>query len=101
MIYGNVGGLLKETGTSHWKSPNAGTENRPTDNATGFTALPGGILRDGYFVDLGEEGWWWTSTEDDNNSGAAYSFSMTYIGATVTAPSQVKRRGLSCRCVKD
>ena len=41
-----AGGKLKETGTSHWKSPNTGATNE-----TGFSALPAGIRNfQGYFL---------------------------------------------------
>ena len=57
MSYSVAGGKLKETGTSHWFSPNTGA----TDEV-GFSALPGG--RSGWTVypwywDIGYNGYWW------------------------------------------
>ncbi len=51
-----AGGKLKETGTTHWRSPNAGATNE-----SGFTALPGGH-RDvnGTFSAMGDDGFWWS-----------------------------------------
>src|SRR5690554_3367234 len=47
-----AGGKLKETGTTHWASPNTGATNE-----TGFTALPGGYRgTDGAFYNVGNYG---------------------------------------------
>lgn len=55
----DAGGKLKETGTTHWDSPNTGATNE-----TGFTALPGGYRRyDGKFGDFGSYGTLWSATE--------------------------------------
>jgi Fibrobacter succinogenes major domain (Fib_succ_major) len=54
-----AGGKLKETGTTHWLSPNEGATNE-----TGFTALPGGIRynSEGSVADFSIFGYWWSST---------------------------------------
>lgn len=58
--YWVAGGKLKETGLTHWLSPNAGATNE-----SGFTGLPGGIsgTENGVpvFFDLGNGGYWWTT----------------------------------------
>src|SRR5574344_137160 len=54
-----AGGKLKETGTTHWDSPNTGATNE-----TGFTALPGGYRTNlGFFNNIGYHGNWWSATE--------------------------------------
>src|SRR5574344_2077997 len=56
-----AGGKLKETGTTHWKSPNTGAINE-----SGFTALPGGYRSGGgTFYDIGSNGDWWSATENN------------------------------------
>ena len=60
-----AGGKLKEAGTAHWYSPNAGATNQ-----IGFTALPGGLrVYSGKFEMIGTMGLFWTSTPSDDYSG--------------------------------
>jgi len=94
-----AGGKLKETGTSHWSSPNTGATNE-----TGFTALPGGYNYTGAlwnFFGVGSEGFWWSSTPipatdyiycRNLNSSSSNLNWVDYI---------VKNSGLSVRCIKD
>lgn len=55
----NAGGKMKESGFTHWLSPNTGATN-----SSGFTALPGGFrFDDGSLRYLGTDAFFWTSTE--------------------------------------
>ncbi|HRZ21657.1 MAG TPA: fibrobacter succinogenes major paralogous domain-containing protein, partial [Bacteroidales bacterium] len=56
----DVGSNLKETGTTHWTSPNS-----DATNSSGFTALPGGSRNadNGYFNWSGLNGYFWSSSE--------------------------------------
>src|SRR5690554_1828898 len=99
-----AGGKLKETGTTHWNSPNTGATNE-----TGFTALPGGYRYDygtfddigyGGFDDIGYGGFWWSATERDATSawdrGMSYGDSYVYRNYGFS-----KEVGFSVRCVRD
>jgi uncharacterized protein (TIGR02145 family) len=88
-----AGGKLKESGTSHWLSPNTGATNE-----TGFTALPGGLISGTSSLYLQTNGIWWTSTQA-NTSGAYYR-AMDNNSASVNGlVYQPKSYGLSIRCV--
>ena len=66
-----AGGKLKETGTTHWLTPNTGATN-----AFGFTALAGGMRYDnnGSFWDLYEyAGYWWSSTASSSSNAICRS----------------------------
>jgi len=90
-----AGGKLKETGTTHWKSPNEGATNE-----TGFTALPGGIRDyEESFCCNGEEGFWWSSSE--SGSDYAWSLGMYNDFYGVVSYDIDKYIGLSVRCIKD
>lgn len=91
----SAGGKLKETGTTHWLSPNAGV-----DNLAGFTALPGGGRNfDGQFLSLGNYGYWWSSTTDLTDN--AWNRGMSNSSAVVTRNYTSKKGGFSVRCVKN
>jgi uncharacterized protein (TIGR02145 family) len=93
-----VGAKLKESGTTHWLSPNDGT------NESGFTALPGGYRNgDGflgpYGPTIGTFGAWWSSTEHLTTDGNDWW--ITYDNGDITYSHDIKQNGLSVRCLKD
>ena len=86
-----AGGKLKETGTTHWNSPNTGA----TDEF-GFKYLPGG-LRDTYgaIYSIGTVGDYWGTTP---------VFSTGIFNNSIeigTTHSGFKNEGISVRCLKD
>jgi uncharacterized protein (TIGR02145 family) len=88
-------GKLKETGTTHWSSPNTGATNE-----YGFSALPGGHRGiDGTFSNIGTYGYWDSSTE--YNSSNRYGRVMINSSSDVTVGPYGKRQGISVRCLKD
>jgi len=92
----NLGGCkLKETGTSHWLSPNTGATNE-----TGFTALPGGDRHNsGAFGGVGYIGFWWSATEVYTDG--AWYWLMDYNSSMVGRGYNDKELGHSVRCVRD
>jgi uncharacterized protein (TIGR02145 family) len=82
------GGKLKESGTLHWRAPNAGATN-----SSGFTALPGGYRTyGGNFSYMRDFGYWWTSSNWTRRLGSG--------SATVIRNTGDMRLGLSVRCVR-
>jgi len=90
-----AGGKLKETGTSHWNSPNTDATNESS-----FTALPGGIRgSNGSFAGIGDYCYWWSSTED--SSVSAFHRILYYNNANFGKNLYDKKSGFSVRCLKD
>jgi len=90
-----AGGKLKETGTTHWQSPNTGATNE-----SGFTALPGGLrFGDGTFYNLNLYACFWSSTEVTSITAWSRILSNNYF--YVTREEDHKTHGYSVRCVKD
>jgi uncharacterized protein (TIGR02145 family) len=90
-----AGGLLKESGTSHWKNPNTEATNK-----SGFTAMPCGDRGsnnsyDGLYEDCG----FWTTESDTENY--AWAQSLFYNGKNILRFSTEKDGGVSVRCIKD
>jgi uncharacterized protein (TIGR02145 family) len=95
-----AGGLLKESGTNHWESPNTGATNE-----SGFTALPAGSRDSLYlsplFNDLGTFGKWWCSSENITDDGIYRRMGYDRNSLDRCAYTERKYRGLSIRCIKD
>ena len=90
-----AGAKMKESGTTHWISPNT-----DATNTSGFTALPGGQRYiSGIFVNLGLYGYYW------NNTPVDYSDSKTsvffYNNANYGQSACSNYYGSSVRCIKD
>jgi uncharacterized protein (TIGR02145 family) len=105
LCFGNnsgYGGKLKETGTTHWISPNTGATNE-----TGFTALPGGRRGNagpGFpgFQKLGTDGDFWLTS-----GGSGWPLGLLSLGnsSSIAWISGIgnanKNSGYSVRCIKD
>ena len=92
---GIAGGKLKETGTTHWISPN----NYAT-NQSGFTALPGGDRNyDGAFNGIGVYAAWWSSTGTDATNASSYGVHTNY--SIIINPHFSKNDGDYVRCIRN
>jgi uncharacterized protein (TIGR02145 family) len=89
-----AGGKMKETGTSHWNTPNTGATNDSK-----FTALPSGNRSDqGNYSGLHNYSLWWTCTP---YSDGAWARNTSYGDGTTSQSCKTPRNGLSVRCVRD
>lgn len=90
---GVAGGKLKEAGTEHWNSPNAGATNE-----TGFTALGAGIFFFTIGGELGTRTIFWASSEID---GVGLARILTNTDAGAWRSGVPKFAALPVRLVKD
>jgi uncharacterized protein (TIGR02145 family) len=90
-----AGGAMKETGTTHWSSPNTGATN-----SSGFTALPGGNRNvNGLFLSLGDVSYWWSTTVF-NTTDASFKY-ITFNNNSLQNTNSFKVNGFSIRCIRD
>ncbi len=92
-----AGGKMKEIGTIHWSSPNAGA-----DNSSGFTGLPGGIREKwvGTFEAMNREfGYWWTGS--DAGHVILYHYNSMVALSEMNYNGQYLKSGYSVRCVRN
>jgi uncharacterized protein (TIGR02145 family) len=91
-----AGGKMKESGTTHWASPNTGATNE-----SGFTALPGGDrISTGYFAMKGHKVVFWASTSYSSENAWSLNIDYDNSGGRISTGFG-KRWGFSVRCVKD
>jgi uncharacterized protein (TIGR02145 family) len=92
------GGKLKESGTDHWISPNAGASNE-----SGFTALPGGsrVGTSSLYYSISEYALFWSSTSYEWSMSYAYSRHLGSAYSNIMRTWNSKIDGLSVRCVRD
>jgi uncharacterized protein (TIGR02145 family) len=92
---GVAGGKLKETGLTHWMTPNT-----DATNSSGFTALPGGFRWfSGVYEYNGLGGVWWTSTAGTDIDGTTRY--LDYQAPDCMRDLNNMRHGASVRCVRD
>lgn len=90
-----AGGKLKESGLTHWNSPNV-----VVTNETGFYALPGGDrFYDGSYNLLGSTGYWWSATEISVSNARFNNILNTDI--SIGRFYLDKKMGFSIRCIHD
>jgi uncharacterized protein (TIGR02145 family) len=90
-----AGGKLRETGTTHWLSPNTGATNE-----SGFTAVPNGIrsAKNGEFKGIGTTAGWIDATDNEDEVGNGW---LLYYLDTKAYHEGWKRMGNAVRCMKD
>src|SRR3989339_163277 len=91
---GLAGGEMKETGTSHWASPNTGATNN-----SGFSAIPSGQRVAGIFQDKSFYAYFWSTTE--YSAINAYNRTLRYDDMGILYLGYSKQYGKSVRCIRD
>jgi uncharacterized protein (TIGR02145 family) len=90
-----AGGKMKESGTTHWKTPNNGATNE-----SGLTVIPFGARSlKGSFKNIGTTAGFWSSTEYETLNAWHRNLNFTY--PFIMRDINAKAVGLSVRCIKD
>jgi uncharacterized protein (TIGR02145 family) len=92
--YSVAGGKLKESGTTHWVSPNEGATNE-----SGFTGLPNGQILHQYDNQIGESGHIWTSSDAGTDKREWYLSTTSKSFFQGRQNAETGKVGL--RCIKD
>jgi uncharacterized protein (TIGR02145 family) len=89
-----AGGRMKESGVEYWLTPNEGA-----NNASGFSALPGGrrSYSPGNFYDLGGKAYFWSQQQ----TAIPHCLELLYDYCIVGDSHWFMSSGMSVRCVKD
>ncbi|MCX6326960.1 MAG: fibrobacter succinogenes major paralogous domain-containing protein [Bacteroidia bacterium] len=93
-----AGGKLKESGTTHWLSPNLGATNE-----SGFTAMPGGLrykFGGAVFLSMGSWVNFWTATDQISTEAIRRALVNT-TKEVYRDDHSSKMDGYSVRCLKD
>ena len=90
-----AGGAMKEVGTTHWITPNAGATN-----SSGFTGLPGGARDDhGGFAFIENDAYWWSSVA--LFQAEAWSRYLGFYDSLIGGTNAPKQIGFSVRCLRN
>jgi len=91
---GVAGHAIKST--TGWASSGNGS------NSSGFNGLPAGFRREtGVFEGLGSHAYWWSSTGLSLTPSNAYFRRASFNASTLFRDNNLKRLGLSIRCLRD
>jgi uncharacterized protein (TIGR02145 family)/prepilin-type N-terminal cleavage/methylation domain-containing protein len=90
------GGALKETGTSHWNSPNTSASN-----SSGFNGLPAGDTINNVWADINSYGHFWSSELYDGMGPEAELRILSYNSAEFQPSMAGQNFGFSVRCIKN
>ena len=92
----NIGGILKEAGTTFWDSPNSGATN-----SSGFGARGAGrrqIVHDQ--MQLNQYAYFWTTSISPDDASRAYLRKLGYDNSYVLRLTHPKENGHSVRCIR-
>ena len=90
-----AGSKMKETGITHWTSPNSSATN-----VSGFTAIPSGYRSaSGSYNGVTKNTYWWTSSEMSTTEAYCRTINSNFNSLEKT--NSYKKTGLSIRCIKD